>query len=129
MNKLPLISFAVLLSYPLLSLNTSASVLTGCAAKRADIENQLRYAREHNNSHQTTRLQMALDKNKASCTDAGLLQERQNKVAEKQRKVSEREQELAIAGETGDQKKIRQKEKKLAQAKEELAEAQSMLTR
>ncbi|EFR3947649.1 DUF1090 family protein [Salmonella enterica] len=35
-----------------------------------------------------------------------------------------REQELAIAGETGDQKKIKQKQKKLAQAKEELAEAQ-----
>ncbi|EAO0949131.1 DUF1090 domain-containing protein [Salmonella enterica subsp. enterica serovar Newport] len=124
MNKLTLISFAVLLSSLLFSFNTSASVLTGCAAKRADIENQLQYAREHNNSHQITRLQMALDKNKANCTDAELLQERQNKVAEKQRKVSEREQELAIAGETGDQKKIKQKQKKLAQAKEELAEAQ-----
>ncbi|EGJ5260342.1 DUF1090 domain-containing protein [Salmonella enterica subsp. enterica serovar Typhimurium] len=129
MNKLTLISFAVVLSYPLFSLNTSAADLTGCAAKRADIENQLQYAREHNNSHQITRLQVALDKNKTNCTDAALSLERQHKIAEKQRKVAEREQELAIAGETGDQKQIKQKEKKLTKAKEELAEAQSLLTR
>ncbi|HHX3384023.1 TPA: DUF1090 domain-containing protein [Salmonella enterica] len=129
MNRLTSVACSMIISCFLLPFSAGASKLAGCAAKRADIENQLRYAREHNNTHQISRLQTALDNNKASCTDAGLLLERQHKVAEKQRKVAEREQELAIAGETGDQEKIKQKEKKLTRAKKELAEAQSMLTR
>ncbi|EAQ6131937.1 DUF1090 domain-containing protein [Salmonella enterica] len=129
MSKLTVVSCGMVLSCLMLPFYAGADTLTGCTAKRADIENQIRYAKEHNNVHQTSRLQTALDKNKTSCTDEGLLLERKHKVAEKQRKVAEREQELAIAGETGDQEKIRQKEKKLKQAKEDLAAAQSELAR
>ncbi|HEB6949752.1 TPA: DUF1090 domain-containing protein [Salmonella enterica subsp. enterica serovar Hvittingfoss] len=129
MSKIVLSVFVASLAGLTFSFSATAEGLTGCAAKRAEIENQLRYAKEHNNTRQISGLQAALNENEHHCTDAGLLLERQHKVAEKQRKVADREQELAIAGETGDQKKIRQKEKKLKQAKEELAEAQSELAR
>ncbi|EAO1993198.1 DUF1090 domain-containing protein [Salmonella enterica] len=129
MNKIVLLPLVASLTGLTFSFSAAAEGLTGCAAKRASIENQIRYARKHNNIDQISGLQAALNKNEHHCTDAGLLLERQHKVAEKQRKVAEREQELALAGETGDQKKIRQKEKKLKQAKEELAKAQSELAR
>ncbi|HCM1954408.1 TPA: DUF1090 domain-containing protein [Salmonella enterica subsp. salamae serovar 9,46:z4,z24:z39:z42] len=125
MNKITVISSGVLFSWLILSISVGATDLAGCAAKRADIENQLRYAKAHNNIHKIAGLQAALNNNEDTCTDAGLLSERKRKIAEKQRKVMEREQELAAAGETGDLKKIKQKEKKLQKAQEELTKAQS----
>lgn len=105
----------------------AAGDLTGCTAKRAEIQRQIDYARAHNNMHRVAGLQAALTENEIHCTEAGLLRDRQNKVAEKVRKVAERNQEVRDAKETGNAKKIKQKEKKAAQAREELAEAEAEL--
>ncbi|MBJ3816782.1 DUF1090 domain-containing protein [Shimwellia pseudoproteus] len=111
------------------SLSAQAEALTGCAAKRAEIENQITYAKSHNNHHQVAGLEAALNETRLHCTEAGLLRERQQKVAEKERKVADREAELVNATETGNAKKIERKKKKVTEAKEELQEAQSALGR
>ena len=111
------------------SFTAHAEALTGCAAKRAEIENQISYAKSHNNHHQVAGLEAALNETRLHCTEAGLLRERQQKVAEKERKVADREAELVSATETGNAKKIQRKKKKVAEAKEELQEAQSTLER
>ncbi|HFK7185986.1 TPA: DUF1090 domain-containing protein [Serratia odorifera] len=121
--------FALVAAFGYSSVASAADTLTGCAAKRAEIEYQIGYAKAHNNTHQVAGLQAALDETERHCTDDGLLRQRQAKVAEKQSKVAEREHELQNARETGSQKKIKQKEKKLASAKEELTEAQQALSR
>ncbi|HEI8868028.1 DUF1090 domain-containing protein [Serratia sp. AKBS12] len=120
--------FTLVAAFAYSSVASAADALTGCAAKRAEIEYQIGYAKAHNNVHQVAGLQAALDETVRNCTDDGLLRQRQAKVAEKQSKVAEREHELQNARETGSQKKIKQKEKKLASAKEELAEAQQALS-
>lgn len=71
--------------------------LTGCAAKRSAIENQLEYARKHNNWGQIRGLEKALKENAAHCTDAGLKQAREAKVARRERKLAEAEAELKQA--------------------------------
>lgn len=105
------------------------SELTGCAAKQYDIEKQIDYARTHGNQHRIAGLETALAEVKASCTESGLLAERQEKVREKERKVAERMAELKQAQETGSHDKIMKKQKKLAEAQEELGAAQHALSR
>ncbi|ENM0554562.1 DUF1090 domain-containing protein [Salmonella enterica] len=99
----------------------------GCAAKRLEVENQISYARAHNNTHQIAGLQKALREIDEHCTDPKLLKQRQLKVDEKTRKVAERQTELEQARETGNPKKIAQKQKKLDQAREELHDARNAL--
>lgn len=106
----------------------AASDLTGCAAKKQEIETQLSYARQHNNTHQTAGLEKALSEVDAHCTDSGLLQQRQQKVAEKKQKVQERQQELATAQAEGrSASKIEKRQQKLAEARQELQEAEQAL--
>ncbi len=104
------------------------SELTGCAAKQYDIEKQIDYARTHGNQHRIAGLETALAEVKASCTESGLLADRQEKIREKERKVAARMAELNQAKATGDHDKIMKKEKKLAEAKEELVAAQRALS-
>ncbi|HBJ6961895.1 TPA: DUF1090 family protein, partial [Salmonella enterica subsp. enterica serovar Duisburg] len=41
----------------LLSAQSQAAAPVGCAAKKQEVENQITYAREHNNTHQIAGLQ------------------------------------------------------------------------
>ncbi|EAO6410058.1 DUF1090 domain-containing protein [Salmonella enterica] len=104
-----------------------ATASVGCAAKRLEVENQISYARDHNNTHRIAGLQKALREIDEHCTDPQLLKQRQLKVEEKTRKVSERQTELDQARETGNPKKMAQKQKKLDQAQEELQDARDAL--
>lgn len=97
--------------------------LTGCAAKRSAIENQLEYARKHNNWGQIRGLEKALKENAAHCTDAGLKQAREAKVAKAKAEVAERKADLAEAHAKGDKDKIARRERKLAEAEAELKQA------
>ncbi|EDF5515180.1 DUF1090 domain-containing protein [Salmonella enterica] len=106
---------------------THATASVGCAAKRLEVENQISYARDHNNTHRIAGLQKALREIDEHCTDPQLLKQRQLKVEEKTRKVSERQTELDQARETGNPKKMAQKQKKLDQAQEELQDARDAL--
>ncbi|MGD9427279.1 DUF1090 domain-containing protein [Pantoea sp. NSTU24] len=106
----------------------AASDLTGCAAKKQEIETQLSFARQHNNSQQAAGLEKALREVEQHCTESGLLKQRQEKVAEKKRKVQEREQALTKAKAEGrSPSKIQKREDKLAEARQELDEAEQAL--
>ncbi|EDC5554845.1 DUF1090 domain-containing protein [Salmonella enterica] len=111
----------------LLSIQSYATPPVGCAAKKQEVENQITYANEHNNTHQIAGLQKALREIEEHCTDPQLLRQRQLKIAEKEQKVAERQAELEQAKETGNPQKIAQKQKKLDHAREELQDAQLML--
>ncbi|ATI93600.1 DUF1090 domain-containing protein [Salmonella enterica] len=113
----------------LLSIQSHAAAPVGCAAKKQEVENQISYAQEHNNTHQIAGLQKALREIEEHCTDPQLLKQRQLKLSEKEKKVTERQAELERARETGNPKKMAQKQKKLDRAREELQEAQNMLYR
>ncbi|EIX8228436.1 DUF1090 domain-containing protein [Salmonella enterica] len=113
----------------LLSIQSYAAPPVGCAAKKQEVENQITYALEHNNTHQISGLQKALREIEEHCTDTELLRQRQLKITEKENKVTERQAELNKAKETGDPKKMVQKQKKLDHAREELQDAQNMLHR
>ena len=106
----------------------TASAAPGCAAKKQDIQQELSMARQHGNPAQIAGLEKALREASEHCTDAGLLQARQEKVAEKQLKVQEREQALREAQAKGRSDKIEKQQRKLADAREELQEAQQALS-
>ena len=106
----------------------AASDLTGCAAKKHEIEQQIEFARKHNALSRISGLEKALNEVTEHCTDSDLLQQRQAKVAEKQMKVREREQELAQAQASGRPGKIEKRQQKLDDARQELAEAEQALS-
>ncbi|MEX3020791.1 DUF1090 domain-containing protein [Kluyvera sp. STS39-E] len=99
--------------------------LTGCAAKKQNIDKQIDYANAHGNHHRVAGLEKARDEVSRNCTDGKLRSERNEKVREKEQKVKERESDLNLARETGSQEKIAKKAKKLKEAQDELAEAKS----
>jgi hypothetical protein len=104
-----------------------ATALKGCDAKKANLQTQIDYAREHNNSHQQAGLQKALDEVNAHCTDASLRQEREKKVAEAKHEVAERQADLAEATKKGDTDKISKRQAKLAESQKELQDAMGEL--
>ncbi|EGK5349416.1 TPA: DUF1090 domain-containing protein [Salmonella enterica] len=112
----------------LLSGLSHAASPVGCAAKKIEVEKQITYARDHNNTHQLAGLKKALREIEEHCTDAQLLKQRQLKIEEKKRKVAERQADLERAKETGEHKKIAQKQNKLERAREELHDAQAALS-
>lgn len=107
----------------------SSGELKGCAAKEAQIQQQIDYATQHGNHHRLSGLEKALSELRQNCTDEKLTQERNHKIAEKERKVNERTAELVRAKETGNADKIHKKEKKLQEAKDELLDAQNELNK
>lgn len=125
--KTTLLALSLLLSLTV-SFVQAASELTGCAAKKADIEQQLKYANQHNNMARVAGLEKALREVESHCTDSSLLKQRQEKVAAKKEDVQKREQELAQAQIEGRASKIEKRQQKLAEAREELQEAEHALT-
>ena len=120
----------LIITASLLSISTvNAEVLKGCAAKKQDIETQLKYAQSRGNTHEIKGLGKALKENIAQCNDSSLKYEREQKVLEKQRKVSKLELELQKEKEKGDARKIMKKQTKLQNAQQELKEAKSQLSR
>lgn len=105
------------------------SNLTGCAAKRQELNQQIQQAHAAGNSKQEAGLKKALKENQSHCTDASLAKERQDKVAKAEREVTEREADLKKAEAKGDEKKINQRKAKLADAQRELSDAQAELNR
>lgn len=120
----------LIITASLLSISTvNAEVLKGCAAKKQDIETQLKYAQSRGNTHGIKGLEKALKENIAKCNDSSLKYEREQKVLEKQRKVSKLELELQKEKQKGDTRKIMKKQTKLQNAQQELKEAKSQLSR
>ncbi|HEK1689851.1 hypothetical protein PpSQ1_04755 [Pseudomonas putida] len=103
--------------------------LTGCAAKRQAIVDQIEQAKAHSNSNQQAGLEKALSEVDANCTDAGLRKEREQKVLEARHEVNQRTKDLDKAMKKGDPERINKRKDKLAEAKKELQEAVDDLER
>lgn len=103
--------------------------LKGCAAKEANIQQQLDYAKAHNNSGRIAGLEKALSEVRANCTDASLQAQREENVREKEQKVAERQQELKEAQASEHSDKIEKRVRKLQEALSELTEAKAALQR
>ncbi|QXI38100.1 DUF1090 domain-containing protein [Pseudomonas xantholysinigenes] len=106
-----------------------ASELTGCAAKRQAISEQIEQARAHGNSDQQAGLEKALSEVTEHCTDANLRKEREQKVLDARHEVNQRTKDLDKAMKKGDAEKINKRKDKLAEAKKELQEAVDELER
>ncbi|MCJ1883532.1 DUF1090 domain-containing protein [Pseudomonas sp. LA21] len=105
----------------------AAEPLTGCAAKQDAIQRQLEEARAHGNDNQVAGLQTALEKVRTYCTDAGLAQQRKQRVLDAEQDVSRREKDLSKAMDKGDAQKIEKRKNKLAEARAELEQAKREL--
>lgn len=100
--------------------------LTGCAAKRDDIQTQLSHA--EGDPARTRGLEKALDEVNAHCRDSTLAKRRNRKVIEAQNAVNEAE--LALHKAQADQrspKKIAKLQAKLEKAKSQLSEAEAAI--
>ena len=97
--------------------------LTGCAAKKQGIINQIEQAKSRGNMEQQAGLETALREVTEHCTDAGLKKERENKVLEAKHEVSQRQADLDKAMKKGDPERINKRKEKLAESRKELQEA------
>lgn len=125
LNKILIILSTIII--PFTAVN--AEKPTGCAAKKQNIETQIKYAKDAGNTNRVRGLEKALAETNAHCTDTNLTQQRQQKINEKERKVQKRQQELNEAKSKNDAQKIAKKQKKLAEAQTELNEAKRNLNR
>ncbi|PCR98463.1 hypothetical protein CP336_02225 [Pseudomonas fluorescens] len=97
--------------------------LTGCAAKKQGIINQIVQAKSRGNADQQAGLETALREVTEHCTDAGLKKERENKVLDAKHEVSKRQADLDKAMKKGDPEKIDKRKNKLAESRKELQDA------
>ena len=126
LSPLALFTVCGLLAAPLMAAE-QAPELTGCAAKKHEISQQLEQARAHGNSSQVAGLEKALSEVDAHCTDASLKKERENKVLDAKHEVSKRQADLDKAMKKGDPEKIDKRKNKLAESRKELQEALDQL--
>jgi hypothetical protein len=97
--------------------------LTGCAAKRQGIINQIELAKSRGNADQQAGLETALNEVTTHCTDASLRKERETKVLDAKHEVSRRQADLEKAMKKGDPERINKRKDKLAASRKELQEA------
>ncbi|MCF3099637.1 DUF1090 domain-containing protein [Aeromonas australiensis] len=103
------------------------SEAVGCKARLQAVNDQLVFAKAHNNAGQITGLEQATRNIKANCTDEGLLKEQKERVNKLRGEVDERLLELQeerVAGKPG---RIADKQSKLDQAQIDLLAAQREL--
>ncbi|MEX5351864.1 DUF1090 domain-containing protein [Pseudomonas juntendi] len=128
LSSLALTALLGLAAGPLLAVEEQPG-LTGCAAKRQAISEQIEQARANGNAEQQTGLEKALDEVTEHCTDANLRKEREQKVLDARHEVNQRTKDLDKAMKKGDAEKINKRKEKLAEAKKEFQEAVDRLER
>lgn len=92
-----------------------------CADKKQQVEQELNYAKQHQQTHRVHGLEQALANLNTNCTDDGLKKEHQSKIDEKQHKLDKAQAELQKA--IDDKKssaKIQQKKQKVEKAQSAL---------
>jgi hypothetical protein len=103
-----------------------AAELTGCAAKRDSITQQIQHSQD--NPQRRISLEKALDEVNAHCTDSALTKQRNRKVISAQVKVNEAERALHKAeSEHRPEKKLEKLRAKYEYAKKSLADAEAAL--
>ena len=122
LSPLALLTLCSVMAAPLMAAE-DAPELTGCAAKKQGIINQIELAKSRGNADQQAGLETALNEVTANCTDASLKKERENKVLDAKHEVSQRQADLDKAMKKGDSEKINKRKDKLAESRKELQEA------
>jgi hypothetical protein len=122
LSPLVVLTLCSVMAAPLLAAE-DAPGLTGCAAKKQGIINQIELAKSRGNADQQAGLEKALSEVTANCTDASLKKERENKVLDAKHEVSQRQADLDKAMKKGDPEKINKRKDKLAESRKELQEA------
>ncbi|WP_337072407.1 DUF1090 domain-containing protein [Aeromonas veronii] len=103
------------------------SEAVGCKARLQAVNDQLVFAKAHNNTGQIAGLEQAARNIKANCTDEGLLKEQKERVNKLRGEVDDRLLELQEARVSGKPDKIADKQSKLEQAQTDLLTAQREL--
>ena len=128
LSPLALLTLCGVMAAPLMAAE-QAPDLTGCAAKKQNIVNQLELAKSQGNTDQQAGLEKALSEVTTHCTDTSLKKERENKVLDARHEVSKRQADLEKAMKKGDPEKINKRKDKLAESRKELQEAVDDLDR
>lgn len=102
---------------------------TGCAARKAAVQQQMKYAEAYHNYGEKTRLKLALEDIDNNCSEEGLRAQRQQRVLEKQQRVDQRKADLEQARVRGDLQRIANKQQRLEHAERELQEAKDAMNR
>ncbi|MBS4686376.1 DUF1090 domain-containing protein [Aeromonas sobria] len=111
----------------LLAGQASGSEAVGCKAHLQAVNDQLVFAKAHNNAGQTAGLEQAARNIKANCTDEGLLKEQKERVHKLRGEVDERLLELQEARVSGKPEKIAKQQAKLEESQTKMLEAQREL--
>ncbi|MDI2592474.1 DUF1090 domain-containing protein [Pseudomonas sp. 681] len=122
LSPLVLLTLCSVMATPLMA-SEDAPGLTGCAAKKQGIVNQIELAKAHGNADQQAGLEKALSEITNHCTDASLKKERENKVLDAKHDVSQRQADLDKAMKKGDADKINKRKDKLAESRKQLQDA------
>ncbi|WP_207267567.1 DUF1090 domain-containing protein [Pseudomonas sp. GW101-3H06] len=122
LSPLALLALCSVMAAPLMAAE-DAPELTGCAAKKQGIINQIELAKSRANAEQQAGLEKALSEVTANCTDASLKKERENKVLDAKHEVSKRQSDLDKAMKKGDPERIDKRKEKLAESRKQLQEA------
>ncbi|MFB2856211.1 DUF1090 domain-containing protein [Aeromonas allosaccharophila] len=103
------------------------SEAVGCKARLQAVNDQLVFAKAHNNAGQIAGLEQAARNIKAYCTDEGLIKEQQQRVVKLRGEVNERLLELQEARVSGKPEKVAKHQAKLEESQTKLLEAQQEL--
>ncbi|WP_042061352.1 DUF1090 domain-containing protein [Aeromonas allosaccharophila] len=103
------------------------SEAVGCKARLQAVNDQLVFAKAHNNAGQIAGLEQAARNIKANCTDEGLLKEQKERVHKLRGEVDERLLELQEARVSGKPEKIAKQQAKLEESQTRMLEAQREL--
>src|SRR5450830_1433763 len=122
LSPLALLTLCSVLAAPLMAAEEIPE-LSGCAAKKQGIVNQIEQAKSRGNADQQAGLETALSEVTAHCTDASLKKERENKVLDAKHEVSKRQADLDKAMKKGDADKINKRKDKLADTRKLLQDA------
>jgi hypothetical protein len=126
LSPVALLALCSAMAVPLMAAEQTPE-LTGCAAKRQGIINQIDLAKSRGNRNQQEGLETALKEVTTHCTDASLRKERENKVLEAKHEVSQRQTDLEKAMKKGDSERINKRKDKLAESRKELQQALDQL--
>ena len=106
-----------------IALGCSAPALASnpaCARKVADIESQIHHAKAAGNQHRVKGLQRALSAAQQHCTDAGLIADIEEEIADKREDLNDILEDIHEKEEEGRIDKAERLERKLAHEQEEL---------
>ncbi|HHQ4776156.1 DUF1090 domain-containing protein [Aeromonas sp. 600584] len=111
----------------LLAGHAYGSEAVGCKARLQAVNDQLVFAKAHNNAGQIAGLEQAARNIKANCTDEELLKEQKERVHKLRGEVDERLLELQEARVSGKPEKIAKQQAKLEESQTRMLEAQREL--